>query len=176
MRWLQWQDVTHNWECHSDLNRYTPYRGRNLTYASYAWLPEALTYDNHSQVPTKSKLGPCSWDEVFALSLIPPPKSTHTTRSRVVQFDKVVTKATRLTGPHKTQHAVSTQLKACHQGQNNAVLNWHERWLPHRNLGRATAPSPPFPSVCSTDPLLAPPYLATANNHIIYSSYPCLSF
>jgi hypothetical protein len=31
-------------------------------------------YANHSQVPTMSKLGPCSRDEVLALSLILPPK------------------------------------------------------------------------------------------------------
>jgi hypothetical protein len=31
-------------------------------------------YDNHSQVPTRSKSGPYSRDEVLALSLILPPK------------------------------------------------------------------------------------------------------
>jgi hypothetical protein len=139
------QDITHTRECHGDSNRYTPYRGRNLTYTSYAWLQEALTYDNHSQVPTKSKLGPCSQDKVLALDLIPPLKSTSTTRSREVRFDKVVTKATRLTGPHKTRHAVSTQLKACHRGQNDAVLNWHKWGLPHRNLGIATTLSLALP-------------------------------
>jgi hypothetical protein len=39
--------------------------GKNLTNMPYAWLSEALTYDNHSQVPTKSKLGTCSRDEVL---------------------------------------------------------------------------------------------------------------
>jgi hypothetical protein len=31
-------------------------------------------YENHSQVPTKLKLGPCSQDEVLAFGLIVPPK------------------------------------------------------------------------------------------------------
>jgi hypothetical protein len=80
-------------------------------------------YDNHSQVSTMSKLGPCSRDEVLALGLILPPKRKSTTRSREVRFDIVVTKATRLIGPHKIRHAVNTQLKACHRGQNGVVLN-----------------------------------------------------
>jgi hypothetical protein len=80
-------------------------------------------YDNHLQVPTMSESGPCFRDEVLALSLILPPKCKSTTRSREVRFDIVVTKATWLIGPHKTQHAGSTQLKACHQEQNGAVLN-----------------------------------------------------
>jgi hypothetical protein len=101
-----------------------------------------------------------------------PSKSKSTTRSREVRFDIVVTKATRLIGPHKTQHAVSTQLKAWHQGQNDAVLNWHGWGLPHRNLRIATTPSPPFPSEYSTDPPTCPPGLATVNKHNLYLSYP----
>jgi hypothetical protein len=100
-----------------------------------------------------------------------PSKSKSTTQSREVWFDIVVAKAARLIGPHQTWHAVSTQLKACHQGQNDAVLNWHGRGLPYRNLGIATTLSPPFPSECSTDPLLAPPGLATVTKHNLYSSY-----
>jgi hypothetical protein len=84
-------------------------------------------YDKHSQVPTMSKSGPCSQDEVLTLGLILPPKSKSATRSREVRFDIVVTKATRFIGLHKTQHAVSTQLKACHQGQHDAVLNRYRR-------------------------------------------------
>jgi hypothetical protein len=80
-------------------------------------------YVNHSQVPTMLKLGPCSRDEVLALGIILPSKSKSITRSREVRFDIVVIKVTRLIGPHKIQHAVSTQLKTCHRGQNSAVLN-----------------------------------------------------
>jgi hypothetical protein len=90
-----------------------------------------------------SKSGPCSLDEVLALGLILPPKSKSTTQSREVQFDIVVTKATRLIGPHKTRHAVSTQLKACHRGQNDVVLNWHRQGLQPWNLRIATALSRP---------------------------------
>jgi hypothetical protein len=54
-----------------------------------------------------------------------PSKSKRTTRSREVWFDKVVINATRLIRLHKTRHAVSTQLKACHQGQSDVVLNRH---------------------------------------------------
>jgi hypothetical protein len=90
-----------------------------------------------------SKLDPCFRDEVLALGLILPPKSKSTTRSREVRFDIVVIKATRLTMPYKTQHAISTQLKACHRGQNGVVLNRHGRGLPHRNLRIAIAVSRP---------------------------------
>jgi hypothetical protein len=78
-------------------------------------------------------------------------KSKSTTRSRDVRLNIVVTKATRIIGPHRIRHAVSTQLKACHWGQNG-----HGQGLPHRNLGIATTLSPPFPSECSTDPLTRP--------------------
>jgi hypothetical protein len=93
------------------------------TTSCHSRLLEALTYDNHSQVPSMSKSGPYSRDEVLALGLILPPKSKSTTRSWEVRFDIVITKPTRLIGPHKTQHAVSTHLKACHRGQNGVVLN-----------------------------------------------------
>jgi hypothetical protein len=83
-------------------------------------------------------------------------QSKSTTRSREVQFDIVVAKATRLIGPHRTRHAVSTQLKACHRSQNGVVLNRHGRGLPHRNLEITTSLSPPFPFECSTDPPTGP--------------------
>jgi hypothetical protein len=76
-------------------------QGKNLTNTPYDRLSEVLTYDNLSQVPTMLKLGPYSQDEVLALGLILPPKSKRTTRSKEVQFDIVVTKATQLIGPHK---------------------------------------------------------------------------
>jgi hypothetical protein len=143
---LQQQTTTHNRECRDDSNRYTPCRGKNLTNTPYAWLPEALMYGNHLQVPTKSKSGPYSRDEVLAIGLILPSKSKSTTWSRDVRFDIIVTKATRLIGPHKTRYAVSTQLKACHRGQHGTVLNWHRRGLQPWNLGIATTLSPHFPS------------------------------
>jgi hypothetical protein len=94
-----------------------------------------------------------------------------------VWFDKVVTKATRLIEPHKTRHAVNTQLKACHRGQNGAVLNQHGRGLPHRNLKIATTLSPPFHSECSTDPHTSPVRssnsekpISTHHNHVYPSS------
>jgi hypothetical protein len=49
-------------------------QGKNLANTPYTWHPEALTYDNHSQVPTRLKSGPCSQDKVLALDLILPPK------------------------------------------------------------------------------------------------------
>jgi hypothetical protein len=93
-----------------------------------------------------------------------PSKSKSTTRSREVQFNIVVTKSTRLIGSHKTRYVVSTQLKTCHRGQNDAVINRHEWGLPHRNLRIATTLSSHFPSSVSLIPLLAPPGLATTNN------------
>jgi hypothetical protein len=101
-----------------------------------------------------------------------PSKNKNTTWNMEVRFNIIVTKATRLIGPHKTRHVISTQLKAYNRGQNDTVLNRHGWGLPHRNLGIVTALFPPFPSECSTDPLLAPPDLATVNKHNIYSSWP----
>jgi hypothetical protein len=144
-------------------------QGKNLTNTPYAWFPEALTHDNHSQVPTMSKSGPCSQDEVLALGLSPS-KSKSTTWSREVRFDIEVTKATRLIGAHRTRHAVSTQLKACHQGQSDVVLNRHGRGLPHKNLRIATSLSPPFPSECSTGPPTGPARSSNNNNHNLDSS------
>jgi hypothetical protein len=153
MRWLQRQDNTHNRECRGDSNRYTPCRGKNLTNTSYAWLPEALTYDNRLRSPYSIKIGPLSTGEVLALGLIPPPT---TSLRQGVRFDEVVTGVLGLSGSIKTWHVVSTQLKTCHQGQNSAVLNLHGWGLPHKNLGIATAFSPTFPSKCSTDPPTCP--------------------
>jgi hypothetical protein len=146
MRWLQRQAVTHNRECRGDSNRYTPCRGKNLTNTSYAWLLKTLTYDNHSQIPTKSKSGPCFRDEVLAPGLILPSKSKSITRSEEVQFDIVVIKVTRLIGPQKIRHAVSTQLKTCHPGQHGVILNRHSWGLQPWNLGIVTTLSPPFSS------------------------------
>jgi hypothetical protein len=103
-------------------------------------------------------------------------KSKSTTQSRAVLFDILVTKATRFIKPHKIWHAVSIQLKACHWGQNDVVLNKHGRGLPHRNLRISTVLSPSFPSECSTDPLLAPSDLSTVSKHKLYSSYLKISF
>jgi hypothetical protein len=83
-------------------------------------------------------------------------QSKSTTWSREVRFDIVVTKATRLIGPHRTRHVDNIQLKAYHRGQNSVVLNRHGRGLPHRNLGIATILSLPFPFECSTDPPTGP--------------------
>jgi hypothetical protein len=93
-----------------------------------------------------------------------PSKSKSTTQSREVRFNIVVTKITRLIGTHKTRHAVSTQLKACHRDQKGIVFNRHGRGLPHKNLIIATALSPPFPSECSTDP---PTYPTWSSNRKI---------
>jgi hypothetical protein len=151
--------------CHSRVSRWLEsiyiLQEKNLTNTSYTWLPESLTYYNHSQVHTMSKSGPCSRDEVLTLGLILPPKSKSTTRSRKVRFDIIVTKATRLIRHHKTRHTVSTQLKPCHRGQNGVVLNRHGRGLPHRNLRIVTSLSPLFSSECSTDP---PTYPTRSNN------------
>jgi hypothetical protein len=58
--------------------------------------------------------------EVLALGLIPPPT---TSLRQGVRFGEVVTGLLGLSGPIKTRHVVITPLKACHWGQNGAVLN-----------------------------------------------------
>jgi hypothetical protein len=81
-------------------------------------------------------------DEVLALNLIPPPT---TSLRQGMRFGEVITGLLGLLGPIKIRHVVSTQLKTCHRGQNDAVLNRLGWGLPHRNLGIATSLSPPFP-------------------------------
>jgi hypothetical protein len=88
MRWLQRQDTTHNRECRGDLNQYTPYRGKNLTNTSYAWLPEALTYDNRLWSLYSVEIDPLSTGEVLAIDLILPATSS---LRQGVWFGKVVT-------------------------------------------------------------------------------------
>jgi hypothetical protein len=122
-----------------------------------------LTYDNHSQVPTKSKSGFYSRDEVLApgdvwsgrhLGLTYSP-SNKPPWSREGRFDKVVTKAIRFTGPHKIRYGVSTNQNLS-LGPKWPVLNRHRRVLSHINLGIATTLSPSFPFECFTDPLIYP--------------------
>jgi hypothetical protein len=68
------------------------------------------------EIPTKSKSGPCSCDEVLAPSdarpgrhsRLPHSPSNRPTRSREVRFDKVVTWLIGFPGPIKTRHAAST--------------------------------------------------------------------
>jgi hypothetical protein len=56
--------------------------------------------------------------------------------------------ATRLTGP--ISPACDWYVQYLLRGTNPSVFNQHRWGLPHRNLGIATALSPPFPSECST--------------------------
>jgi hypothetical protein len=106
------------------------------------------------EVPTKLKLGPCSWDEVL-------PPSDHsarpsswaasfslqqtTSRSREGRFDVVLTRLLGLLGPI---NPIYSQYKSnpVYRGQNDIVLNRHGRRLPTWNLRIATALSPSFPS------------------------------
>jgi hypothetical protein len=124
-------------------------QGKNLMNSSYAWLPTALTYDNHLRSPYYIKIGPLPMGEVLALGLIPPPTTSWRQR---VQFEKVVTGLLGSSGPIKTRHLVNIQLKVCHWGPNSIVLNRHRWGLLHRNLRIATTLSPSSPSECSTDP------------------------
>jgi hypothetical protein len=51
-------------------------------------------------------------------------------------------------------------------GTNPLVLNWHRWMLPYKNLKIATTLSSPFPSECSTGPLIGPawsPFYLTLN-------------
>jgi hypothetical protein len=69
-----------------------------------------------SEVPTKSKSGLCSRDEVLVPSdtrsnrhpVLPHSPSNKPPQSREVQFNKVVTGLLGLSGPIKTQHVAST--------------------------------------------------------------------
>jgi hypothetical protein len=105
------------------------------------------------EVPTKLKLGPCSRDEVLTPAIarpgrhhgLPHSPSNKPPRSREVQFNIVVTGLLGLSVPVKP-NIWPVQIKACHWGQNDTVLNRHRRGLPPWNLGIVTTLSPPFPS------------------------------
>jgi hypothetical protein len=81
------------------------------------------------EVPTKSKSGLCSRDEVLAPSNarpdshsgLPHSPSNKLPRSREGQFDKVVTGLLGLSGPIKLD-MWSVQIKACHWSQNDRSL------------------------------------------------------
>jgi hypothetical protein len=53
---------------------------------------------------------------------------------------------TKLTGPHQTRYAVSTQFKAWHRSQKGVVLNRHKRGLQPWNLIIVTTLSSSFSS------------------------------
>jgi hypothetical protein len=139
-------------ECRSDLNWYKPYRGRT-------WLirrtpnPDVSRTTIIHEVPTKSNMGLCSQDEVLAPSDVRPgchPGLPHSPsnkppRSREGWFNKLVTGLWGLAGPIKPD-TWSVQIKDCHRGQNNVVLNRHRQGLPSWNLRKAMSLSPPFPS------------------------------
>jgi hypothetical protein len=115
------------------------------------------------EVPAKSNLGLCSRDEVLAPSNarpdrnsgLPHPPSNKPPRSREGWFDEVATGLLCLSVPMKPGMR-SIQIKTCHRGQNNVVLNRHMRGLPYRNLRITTTLPMPFPSECSTDPPTCP--------------------
>jgi hypothetical protein len=128
-------------------------QGKNLANTPYAWLLEALTYDNHLRNPYFIKIDPLPTGEVLALDLIPPPT---TSLRQGVRFGEVVIGLLGLPDPIKIWHVVSTQLKVCHRDQNDTIHNRHGRGIQHRNLGIATSLSLLFPSECSTDPPTCP--------------------
>jgi hypothetical protein len=82
------------------------------------------------EVPTKSKLGLCSREEILAPSDARPDRhpglphspSNKQPRSREGWFDKVVTGLLGLPGLIKPDKW-SVQIKACHRGQNDTILN-----------------------------------------------------
>jgi hypothetical protein len=88
------------------------------------------------EVPTKSKSGLCSRDEVLTPSdhlviiLVPHSPSTKLPRSRVRTVQQSNYWATRFTGPHKFDMR-SVQIKSCYRGQNDVVLNRYRQGLPH---------------------------------------------
>jgi hypothetical protein len=109
------QAVTHIRECRSDSNRCTPCRGR--TWQHVVRMASRVSRTTIiCEVPTKSNMGPCSWDEVLATSNRPTRPSSWATSFSLQQTTLKQGGAvwqnsywtTRFTGPHKIRHAVST--------------------------------------------------------------------
>jgi hypothetical protein len=130
------------------------------------------------EVSTKSKLVPCSQDEVLApnnTQLSYHPRASfllqQTTSKQEMWFGEAVTGLLGLPVPIKPDMQ-PVQIKACHRGQNDAVLTRHRRGLPHRNLRIATTLSLPYPSKYSTDPPTCPAWSSNSDKHHRYSTYP----
>jgi hypothetical protein len=93
------------------------------------------------EVTTKSNLGSHSRDEVLDPSDARPDRhpglpyspSNKPPQSREVRFDIVVIGLLGLLGSIKP-NMWQVQIKACHRGQNDAVLNRQWWGLPHWNL------------------------------------------
>jgi hypothetical protein len=130
------------------------------------------------KVPTKSKVGPYSQDEVLAPSdRLARPSSwaalfslQQTTSKQGGTIWQNSYWATRFTMPHKPD-MWSVQVKDCHRGQNEAILNRHRRGLQPWNLIITIALYPPFPSEWSTFPYLPHPVTPTNMNINIVSTH-----
>jgi hypothetical protein len=93
---------------------------------------------------------------IYTYKMVIIPFHQHSNICIVVNRFHPVTKLLGLPGPIKPD-LQSVQSKLVHWGQNDMVLNWYRRELPHWNLRISTARSPPFPSECSTFPYLPRP-------------------
>jgi hypothetical protein len=172
MRWQQWtsgHSYLRVWRWPESI--YT-LQGKNLTNTPYAWPtgshvqhPFAKSLLCRNRAPTP---GMKSWllvmhDPTVILGCLILPPTNH--------IEARMCSSTKLTGPHKTRYAVSTN-QSLPSGPKWPVLNQHRQRLPHRNLGIATVLSPPFHSECSTDPPTCPARSSNSNKHSIYSSCP----
>jgi hypothetical protein len=118
------------------------------------------------EIPTKSKSGLWSRDEVLALNDHPAQSSSgaasfflqQTTSKQGGTVRQSSYWATRFTGARKPDMR-SIQIKACHRDQNDTILNRHMRELPPWNLRIATSLFLSFPSKCSISTYL--PHLVT---------------
>jgi hypothetical protein len=182
-------------ESHGDSNRCTPCRGKSdqhNTYASHAsprmsgvrFLWVVLVCGNLSQViisvgrtllPSR-KRAPDTTPSLAEWSTGPPPSFSPNIASEAVMKAKhlLTNKLHRFTGP--ITPACDQYAQYLLTGTNLSVLNWHRRWLPHRNLEIATTLSPQFPSECSTGPLNGPtqsPFyqILISNNSECISTY-----
>jgi hypothetical protein len=138
---------------------YQTLQRKNLTNILYGW-----PLGSHVWQPSMKSLLSWNWVSAPRMKSWPPaivrpgrqPGLPHSPSNephwnREGQFNKVVTRLLSLLGPIKPD-MWPVQVKACHQGQNDVVHNWHRQGLPPWNLGIATSLSPSFPSECSTSP------------------------
>jgi hypothetical protein len=157
------QAANHIQECRGDSNWYTPSRGRTWQHVVRLTPNVSRTTTVH-EFHTRSKSPPCSRDEVLAPTYtqsgrhprLPHSPSNKPPQSREVWFDKVVTGLLGLLGPIKAEMRL-VQIKACHRGQNDVVLNQNRWELPPWNLRIATTLSPAFSFWVLHRPLDAPP-------------------
>jgi hypothetical protein len=153
-------------------------QGKNPTNTSYAWPLGSRVRQPYTKSLLRRNWGSAPGITTWLPTIVRPghhpgPRhslSTKPPRSMVGMVRQSSYWVTRFTRAHKPDIR-SVQIKACHQGQNNVVLNRHRWGLPPWNLRITTTLSSSFPFECLTFPYLSRPVTTTYMNINIASTH-----